>query len=430
MAKVEWYDEFVDARARPGPEDVVALFRFECDRGISVKEALGRIASESSVGTWTTLAQLPKRIPQMKAIAYKWTKTTAMVTYPAELWEPGNMPQLLSGVAGNIFGMKAVKWLRLEDIRLPEWYLKGFKGPHDGIPGLRKRLKIPKRPLTATVPKPKLGWSAEEHATLGYEAWVGGMDLIKDDENLTSQDFNRFERRVELLTKQRAKAEKETGEVKSALINVTAETKEAIRRAKLLHDNGWEYAMVDVVTTGWGALQTLRDEFEDLDLAIHAHRAMHAMFTKNEKHGMAMPCLAKLLRCVGVDQLHAGTVVGKLVSPQHEVLGSADTLRLEHVKAREGLLEQDWGNHKPAFPVASGGLHSGIVPDVMKIFGTDQVIQLGGGVHGHPDGTRQGAKALLDVIWGTMDGHTLKEIAERSPAVRHAVKKWGTSHPK
>jgi len=430
MKKVEWYDEFVDSSVRPGPNDVVALFSFECDRGISVKEALGRIASESSVGTWTTLAKLPKRIPQMKAIAYKWTPKTAMVTYPAELWEPGNMPQLLSGVAGNIFGMKAVKWLRLLDIRLPAWYLKGFRGPLDGIPGLRKRLGIPERPLTATVPKPKLGWSAEEHADLGFEAWMGGMDLIKDDENLTDQNFNKFEKRVSLLTKRREKAEKATGEVKSALINVTAETKEATRRARLLSDNGWEYAMVDVVTTGWGALQTLRDEFQDMNLAIHAHRAMHAMFTKNEKHGMAMPCLAKLLRCVGVDQLHAGTVVGKLVSPQHEVLASADTLRLAKVKARAGLLDQDWGTMRGAFPVASGGLHVGIVPDVMRIFGNDQAIQLGGGVHGHPDGTRAGAKALLDVIWGTMDKHPLREIGERSPAVRRALDKWGTSHPR
>lgn len=430
MGKVEWYDEFVDASVRPGRDDVVALFRFECDRGITPKEALGRIASESSVGTWTTLAQLPKRIPKMKAVAYKWKGDLAWVTYPAELWEPGNMPQLLSGVAGNIFGMKAVKWLRLLDIQLPAWYLKGFKGPRHGIPGLRKRLKIPKRPLTATVPKPKLGWSAQEHADLGYEAWVGGMDLVKDDENLTDQSFNRFAKRVELMTRRRAEAEKETGEVKSALINVTAETREALKRAKLLADNGWEYAMIDVVTTGWAALQTLRDEFEDLDLAIHAHRAMHAMFTKDESHGMAMPCLAKLLRTVGVDQLHAGTVVGKLVSPAHEVLASADSLRERRVQPRRNLLEQDWGRHKPAFPVASGGLHTGIVPDVMRIFGPDQVIQLGGGVHGHPQGTRAGATALLAVIDGTMEGTGLAEIGNREPTVASALQKWGRSHPK
>nr|VDD88728.1 RuBisCO long chain, Form III-b [uncultured archaeon] len=429
MGKTEWYDEFVDAKVRPKPTDIVALFRFDCERGISVREALGRIASESSVGTWTTLAELPRRIPGMKAMAYKWDSHVAHVTYPAELWEPGNMPQLLSGVAGNIFGMKAVKRLRLLDLRLPAWYLKGFRGPLDGIAGLRRRLKVPKRPLTATVPKPKLGWSAAEHAHLGAEAWMGGMDLVKDDENLTSQSFNRFEKRVELLTRERRKAERATGEVKSALINVTAETKEATRRAKLLAREGWEYAMVDVVTTGWGALQTLRDEFEELDLAIHAHRAMHAMFTKDEAHGMAMPCLAKLLRCVGVDQLHAGTIVGKLVSPKHEVLASADTLRERRVKAREGLLDQDWGRIKPAFPVASGGLHIGIVPDILRTFGLDQAIQLGGGVHGHPDGTRAGAKALLDVIHGTMDGERLADIGRSSPEVRRALEKWGREHP-
>ncbi len=431
MAKTEWYDEFVDAGIRPGSRDIVALFRFECDRGITVKEGLGRIASESSVGTWTTLARLPRRIVKMKAVAYKWTKNEAWITYPAELWEPGNMPQLLSGVAGNIFGMKAVRWLRLLDVRLPPWYLKGFRGPHNGIPGLRRRLKIPRRPLTATVPKPKLGWSSSEHADLGYEAWVGGMDLIKDDENLTSQSFNKFEKRVQLLTRARDKAERATGDVKSALINVTAETNEALRRAQLLSDHGWEYAMIDVVTTGWAGLQTLRNEFEELDLAIHAHRAMHAMFTKSERHGMAMPCLAKLLRTVGVDELHAGTVVGKLVSPRHEVLASAGALRDKRTEARNGqLLAQDWGRIKPAFPVASGGLHPGIVPDVMRTFGNDQVIQLGGGVHGHPDGTRAGAKALLDVIWGTMEGKGLRDIGGRSPEVQRAMKKWGRGHPK
>lgn len=430
MARTEWYDEFVDDSRRPRPTDIVALFRFEADRGISQREALGRIASESSVGTWTTLARLPRRIPRMKAFAHRWKGDLAWVSYPGELWEPGNLPQLLSGVAGNIFGMKAVRRLRLLDVRLPPAYVRSFRGPRHGIPGLRRRLRIPTRPLAATVPKPKLGWSAQEHAEIGYEAWMGGMDLIKDDENLTNQNFNRFRTRLSLLRRKRNLAERQTGDVKSALLNVTAETHEALRRARLLADQGWEYAMVDVVTTGWAALQTLRDEFQDLDLAIHAHRAMHAMFTKDERHGMAMPCLAKLLRLVGVDQLHAGTVVGKLVSPQHEVLASADTLRASKVRERPGLLAQDWDRVKPAFPVASGGLHVGIVPDVVRILGPDQVIQLGGGVHGHPQGTRAGARALLDVIDGTMEGEALSAIARRSRPVASALAKWGRVHPR
>ncbi|MDX1610773.1 MAG: RuBisCO large subunit C-terminal-like domain-containing protein, partial [Candidatus Thermoplasmatota archaeon] len=195
-------------------------------------------------------------------------------------------------------------------------------------------------------------------------------------------------------------------------------------------DQGWEYAMVDVVTTGFAGLQTLREAFEDLGLAIHAHRAMHAMFTKDETHGMAMPCLAKLLRLVGVDQLHTGTIIGKLVSPEAEVLASNDTLREAKVSAREGLLDQDWGDHKPAFPVSSGGLHTGIVPDILDTFGHDCVIQLGGGVHGHPDGTRAGARALRRVIDGHLAGEDLDTMAQEDPAVAQALEKWGREHPK
>jgi ribulose-bisphosphate carboxylase large chain len=429
VPKTEWYDDFVDQTHRPAADDVVALFRFQCAPGISTKEALGRIASESSVGTWTTLAQLPPRIHQLKATAYQWNQGHAWVGYPRELWEPGNMPQLLSGVAGNIFGMKAVKWLRLEDVSLPPAYVRSFQGPRHGIVGLRRLLKVPKRPLTVSVPKPKLGFSAAEHARVGGLAWRGGLDLVKDDENLTNQPFNRFAARVDRLTRERAKAEKETGDVKSALINVTAETDEAVRRLRILADRGWEYAMVDVVTMGWAALQTVRREAGDLGLALHAHRAMHAMFTRDVRHGMAMPCLAKLLRVVGVDQFHVGTAVGKLVSPKSEVIASADAIRLPAIEAGPLRLAQEWGRHKTVLPTTSGGLHPGIVPDVMRMLGPDQAIQLGGGIHGHPDGSRAGATALLDVIEGTLGGKTLAEIAASSGPTRSALAKWGRAHP-
>jgi len=57
------------------------------------------------------------------------------VAYPVELFEPGNIPQLLSDVAGNIFGMKDVKNLRLEDVEFPKGYLRSFEGPVWGSGG-------------------------------------------------------------------------------------------------------------------------------------------------------------------------------------------------------------------------------------------------------------------------------------------------------
>ena len=167
--KVEWYDEFVDLSYKPKKTDLKVLFYFEPAGGMSVKEAVGRIASESSTGTWTTLFKLPKGMKKLMATAYKVEGNYVYVAYPLDLWESGNIPQLLSGIAGNIFGMKALKNLRLVDASLPVEYLKGFKGPALGIQGLRKYFKVYDRPLTGAVPKPKVGFSAEEHARIGYE---------------------------------------------------------------------------------------------------------------------------------------------------------------------------------------------------------------------------------------------------------------------
>ncbi|MDH2907886.1 MAG: type III ribulose-bisphosphate carboxylase [Candidatus Nitrosotalea sp.] len=435
MKNIDWYSDFVDLDYRPTRTDIVCLFRFEPARGISVKEAVGRIASESSAGTWTTLNKVPSRLQKVMATSYEIRGNFVKVSYPIELWEEGNASQLLSGVAGNIFGMKALKNLRLVDISIPKAYLKHFEGPQFGIEGIRKILKIKDRPITGAVAKPKIGWSASEHAQIAYETWMGGFDLVKDDENLTSTSFNRFEDRIRLCAKMRDKAEKETGERKSALINITGETKLMEKRAKMLHDFGWEYAMIDVVTSGMSAVQTLRETCEEYGLAIHAHRAMHAAFDRNPRHGMTMLVLAKMMRLVGVDQIHIGTAVGKLVGSRDEIIDirneiTAKVLPEKSVKINYKVLFQDWNNFKPVLPISSGGLHPGLIPAVMNTLGSDIGILVSGGIHGHPKGTRSGAKAVMQAIDATMQKISLQEYAMAHTELKEALGKWGFMKPK
>ncbi|BBL68330.1 type III ribulose-bisphosphate carboxylase [Methanoculleus chikugoensis] len=428
---IDWYEEFVDLNHAPGPDELVALYYFEPAEGISREEAVGRIASESSTGTWTTLFTLPPRMRDLQAKAFEIEGNYVKIAYPLALWEEGNAPQLLSGIAGNIFGMKALDRLRLIDASLPAEYLRHFKGPHFGMEGIRDMMKVRGRPLTGAVPKPKVGFTAEEHAEVGYETWMGGFDFVKDDENLTSQPFNRFEDRVRAMAKMRDKAEQETGDVKSAFINITAETEVMKQRAKMLADYGWNYAMIDVVVAGTAAVATLRDYCSDLGLAIHAHRAMHAAFDRDERHGITMQFLAKMMRLVGVSQIHTGTAVGKLVGTRAEATLLADVLREKHTNAVDHMaLDQDWGSIRSAFPVSSGGLHPGLVPDVLDIYGTELVLLVSGGIHGHPKGTRAGAEATMQAIEAWKDGETLDEKAKKAPALSEALEKWGYYKPK
>ncbi|VVB53791.1 Ribulose bisphosphate carboxylase [uncultured archaeon] len=428
-AKIDWYNEFVDLNYTPAKDDLICLYYFEPAKGITEKEAIGRIASESSAGTWTTLHDLPARVEKIKARAFELNGKYVKIAYPIDLWEPGNAPQLLSGIAGNIFGMKALRNLRLIDASFPRQYIKSFKGPGQGIEGIRSLLKIKERPITGAVPKPKIGFSAAEHADVAYETWMGGFDLVKDDENLTSTSFNRFEDRIARMAKLRDKAEKETGEQKDALLNITGETKEMIRKAKLLHDSGWRFAMIDVVTCGTASVQTMRDECGDLGLAIHAHRAMHAAFDRNPRHGLSMYFLAKLMRLIGVDEIHSGTAIGKLVGSKKEVTQIARVLRDYKIKDGD-MLSQDWGSIKPALPVSSGGLHPGLIPSVMSILGNDCTLLVSGGIHGHPKGTRSGAKAVMQAIEASMDGIDLNEFAIKNKELKQALGKWEYYRPK
>jgi len=374
---------------------------------------------------------MSERIRKLSAKVFKIDGRWFLVSYPVELFELGNMPQIWSSIAGNIFGMKAVSRLRLEDVFWPKDIVRSFKGPKFGLNGVKNIMKVEKRPILATVPKPKVGMTSEEQAEAAYEIWCGGVDLLKDDENLTSQSFNRFEKRIRLMMEMRRKAEKETGEKKSYLVNITAPYEEMKRRLRLVADYGNEFVMVDILTAGWSALQSIRDLAEENGLAIHAHRAFHAAFDRIREHGVSMKVVAESARLIGVDNIHIGTVVGKLESPLEEVMSLIKIIRDEKVEENWDmkLLRKDWLDIKPVMPVSSGGLHPGLIPEIMRIFGGDVIIQAGGGVLGHPDGPKAGAKALRQAMEAVLEGMDLEEYAKKHQELRRALEKWGYMKP-
>jgi len=406
------YIDFVDTDYEPSGTEVICDFNVE-PVGISVEEAAGSVAAESSIGTWTELTTIKPYVERLRATVFQIEGNKIRVAYPSELFEPGNMPNILSSVAGNVFGLEALRSLRLEDIHIPDGLAKSFMGPRFGIEGVRKLLRVETRPLVGTIIKPKLGLMTRDHAKVAYEAWVGGCDIVKDDENLASQRFNPFEDRVVETLEVRDQAEEEAGERKVYMVNVTAETREMLRRAEYVKDHGGRYLMVDIITCGFSALQTLRNQ--DLSLVIHAHRAGHAAFTRMQQHGIKMRVIAKVARIIGVDQLHVGTAVGKMSETKSEVLENVEAIK----RPMYGL--------KSVLPVASGGLHPGHVPDLVKIFGCDLVIQAGGGIHGHPGGSTTGATAMRQAVDAVMKGLALGDYAEDHEELAAALRTWPTS---
>ncbi len=388
----------------PKDTDVLALFRVTPQEGVDAIEAAAAIAGESSTATWTVVwTDRLTACEVYRAKAYRVDPVPgapgqyfAYIAYDLDLFEDGSIPNLTASIIGNVFGFKAVKALRLEDMRIPVAYVKTFQGPPTGIVVERERLDKFGRPLIGATIKPKLGLSGKNYGRVVYEALKGGLDFTKDDENINSQPFMHWRDRFLYCMEGVNRASASTGEVKGHYLNVTAGTMEDMyERAEFAKDLGSVIVMIDLVI-GYTAIQSMAKWARRNDMILHLHRAGNSAYARQKNHGINFRVICKWMRLAGVDHLHAGTVVGKLEGDPAMIKGFYDTLRGAQtpVQLENGLFfEQDWASLRPVMPVASGGIHAGQMHQLLHYLGEDVVMQFGGGTIGHPQGIQAGATA-------------------------------------
>ncbi len=413
----------------PKPTDVLALFRVTPQEGVDPVEAAAAVAGESSTATWTVVwTDRLTACENYRAKAYRVQEVPGTpgqyfcwVAYDLSLFEEGSITNLTASIIGNVFSFKPLKAARLEDMRFPVAYVKTFRGPPTGIVVERERLDKFGRPLLGATTKPKLGLSGKNYGRVVYEALKGGLDFVKDDENINSQPFMHWRDRFLYCMEAVNRAQAATGEVKGHYLNISAGTMEEMyRRAEFAKELGSLIVMVDLVV-GWTAIQSISNWCRDNDMILHMHRAGHGTYTRQKSHGVSFRVIAKWLRLAGVDHLHAGTAVGKLEGDPLTVQGYYNVCR--DAVTREDLprglfFEQDWGALRKVMPVASGGIHAGQMHQLIDLFGEDVVLQFGGGTIGHPMGIEAGATAnrvaLEAMILARNEG---RDIRNEGPAI-------------
>src|SRR3978361_1838896 len=313
----------------PKDTDILAAFRITPQDGVDQIEAAAAVAGESSTATWTVVwtdRLTPYEHYQAKAYRVDAVpgvpgQYIAYIAYDLDLFEPGSIANLTASIIGNVFGFKALKALRLEDMRIPVAYLKTFQGPATGIVVERERLDKFGRPLLGATTKPKLGLSSKNYGRVVYEALKGGLDFVKDDENINSQPFMHWRDRFLYCMEAVNKASAATGEVKGHYLNVTAATMEDMyERADFAKDLGSAIVMIDLVI-GYTAIQSMAKWARKNDMILHLHRAGHSTYTRQKSHGVSFRVISKWMRLAGVDHIHAGTVVGKLEGDPNVVRG-------------------------------------------------------------------------------------------------------------
>ncbi len=389
---------------------------------ISLEKAAQKIASESGIGSWADIKTLTKKqfdslSPKIFFVSKK--NNIVQIAYPKELFEQGNISQILSNVAGNVLGMADFESIKLLDINFPNYFIKHYMGPHYGIEGIRKIVGVKERPLLSTVIKPRLGLNEKEYAKIAYDSWLGGCDFVIDDEGLTSLKSNDFDKRVHYVFKAKKGIEKITGQKKFYIPNISAPYSEMLRRAKIVMKNGGSIVMVNVVAVGFSAIQELRRL--NLRIAFYGHKTMHAALTHGS-NGISMLVIAKIARLIGFDMFNIGGEVSG--NKSSVVLGEEIEERVVSKNIFQHRLQEDWLDLKPMMAVCSGAIHPSKVRKLIHALGRDIIIQGSGAIHAHPDGTIAGAKAFKQAIDAEMLGLMPKLYAKSHPELAIALKKW------
>lgn len=408
---------------------LLAVFHIVPVKGLDIMDVASEVAAESSTGSNVKVVDT-KFAAGLNAIVYKVDKKKNLVwfAYPWRIFDRGgNVQNILTYIAGNLFGMSNVTALKLLDVWFPKEMLKLYDGPKVSLPDMRKYLGVYKRPILGTIVKPKIGLKPSEFAHKAYLFWSGGGDFVKHDEPQADQDFCPFNKTVDAIRKAMDKAEKETGKKKIHSFNISsADFMTMKKRAEYIIKKmkpGSYCFLVDGITAGWSAVQTARRMWPNV--IIHFHRAGHGAMTRAENPiGYTAVILAKFARLAGASAVHTGTAgIGKMAGDMSDDILAAYAAYLP--KSKTQFFTQDWYGMKGCVSIASGGLNpTKLKPYIDAIGHVDFITTMGGGVHGHPGGTKAGATALVQACEAWQKKVPIKQYAKNHEELAQAIERY------
>ena len=422
---------FFARRGELDPEDYLELdFSFECAG--DPREAAAHLCSEQSTAQWRRVGVDEDFRPRFAAKVLELESEPrpagcsipvdcaargpvhacrATIAHPHGNFGP-RIPNLLSAVCGEgVFFSPGIPLIRLQDIRFPESYLAGFQGPRFGVAGLRERLQAFDRPIFFGVIKPNIGLPAEPFAELGYQSWLGGLDIAKDDEMLADIPWCPLAERSTALGAARLRAERETGVPKVYLANITDEVDRLIELHDLAVANGANALLVNAMPVGLSGVRMLRRHAQ---VPLIAHFPFIAAFSRLAGFGIHSRVLTRLQRLAGFDSVIMPGFGPRMMTPESEVL---DCVR--------ACLEP-MGAIKPCLPVPGGSDWAGTLEGVYRKVGSvDFGFVPGRGVFGHPMGPAGGAASIRQAWDAIARGIPITEHAATHPELAAAMEAFG-----
>ncbi|MGO4541261.1 2,3-diketo-5-methylthiopentyl-1-phosphate enolase [Paenibacillus sp. 2TAB19] len=401
----------------------IATYRSYDDKADFNKKALS-IAVGLTVGSWTELpeakkAEMEKHLGKVLSIDVHEPANAAPGERYADIriaYPDINFSQDIPALLVTVFGKLSMDGrIKLLDLDVSDDFASVFPGPKFGLNGVRDLLGVHDRPLLMSIFKSVVGHDLANLQDQFYKQALGGVDLIKDDEILFENPLTPLEKRVEACMEAARKAEQETGQKLLYAVNLTGPTSQLAANARKAIAAGANALLFNVLSYGYDVLHELSSD-SAINVPIASHPALAGAMYPSPHYGIsASLLLGKLMRLAGADLALFPSPYGSVVMPKEE-----------NMAVKEALL-QPLHQLRTSFPVPSAGIHPGLVPLILKDFGTDVVVNAGGGIHGHPMGTAAGGQAFRMAFTATLNGVPLREAAlqEGNEPLKAAIDAWG-----
>ena len=406
---------------------IVATYFITCDPRMTIDHAGVIIAAEQSVGTFTDVSTATDLAHKTAAKVFSWeyedpsgsTKHSGYVkvAYPIYLLDVDNrgIPDLFTFITGNWMGFTPIPNCKWVDIEFPKSILKLFKGPQFGTEGMRKICGTTetRRPHLGATLKPKMGVTDQGAADQFYDAACGDFDTYKDDETYHNQWCSPLMDRID-----KAKSEGHHPEGEMFYVpQVTSDLETTLETADRMIAHGARGMMLNFMCTWYPALRALAED-ASINVPIHLHRASHAALTRHPRHGINLPVTDFIARIAGGDMVHVGTARGKL----------GDANKFTEIPQIMNKIQDPLEHIKPMMGICSGGLTPQNYHFSIDLMGNDIQLQNGGGIHGHPWGTKGGAIGARQAVDAYMQSIPVEEYAKTHEELAGTIQAFGNKY--
>jgi 2,3-diketo-5-methylthiopentyl-1-phosphate enolase len=402
----------------------LATYYIELNKQVDVVKKAESMAIGQTIGTWVPVPGITEKMREehmgrviniLDAPPYELFSQVEgdlrtyfiQIAYPTINFGP-QFPMMLTTLLGNDASTSAQ--VKLVDLQLPESFISHFKGPKFGIEGLRKLTGVYARPLLLNMIKPCTGITPEIGAKIFYEAALGGVDFIKDDELLANPDFCKAADRVKAYNAAAKAAYEKTGKEVIYICNITDSSDRILDTLKAVQDAGAKAVMMCFSTIGYSQFQSIS---EQIDIPVLGHYAASSICNEGIRNGLGSHIsVGKFPRMAGADLVMMNTPYGGYPLTRQQYFKTALQLTLPYYHL------------KPTMPICGGGVHPGMVQCFIDDFGSDIVLAAGGAIQGHPMGATAGVRAMVQAIDATMKKISINEAAKYHEELKVALEQF------